>query len=363
VKNEKVKKIYTSLRDPLDGAFEFTDNFKEADLLVIDCFDDVGKLSSEKPILYLGKDSLDDDNVFLCCDCDLPERSQVIYCALNALDWVGSSVSAKSIRRLLFKGAKDKFLIVLGEQGAGKSFFCTLYALRPNNLVPVSFDFLKLKNVFNSQQLVNYVQTELSADFPFDSSKIYLVLMENFNALSDAETESVLDTVLKIAQKNPKLQALITSQEFSSKLEQIKYIESAKVVYIPPLRERLEDLLALIKSFNPEIKVSPEALEVMFAYNWPLNCLELKTLAKEKELTIENLADEMFDAKIKFSIEKGCLKFLGQTNILNLKLKRAFLASKGSFQRFCEFLKVSHRTGSFLARKFGFKFNAASGCF
>jgi len=359
VKNERVKKIYTNLRDPLDGAFEFSDNFEEADLIVIERLDDVEKLSSEKAVLYLGEGHSDKDNVFLCCDCDLRERSQVIYCALNALDWVGNSVSAKSIRRLLFTGARDKFLIVVGEQGVGKSYFCALYALRPNNLVPVSFDFLKLKNVFSSQQLVSYVQTELSADFPLDSSKTYLVLMENFNALSDAETESILDTVLKIAQKNSKLQALITSQEFSSKLEQIKYIESAKVIYIPPLRERLEDLIALIKSFNPEINVSPEALEVMFAYNWPLNCLELKTLAKERELTIEKLAEEMFDARIKFSIEEGCLKFLGQTNILNLKLKRAFLASKGSFQGFCEFLKVSHRTGSFLARKFGFEFSAA----
>lgn len=50
-------------------------------------------------------------------------------------------------------------------------------------------------------------------------------------------------------------------------------------VVVPPLRERVEDLPALVAEFLGEHKIEPEALRQLFRYHWPANVRELvKTL-------------------------------------------------------------------------------------
>jgi DNA-binding NtrC family response regulator len=57
---------------------------------------------------------------------------------------------------------------------------------------------------------------------------------------------------------------------------------NAAVVHVPPLRERLDDLPALVELFVAEsgrpLQVAPETLETLRAYDWPGNVRELKNV-------------------------------------------------------------------------------------
>ncbi|MFN4111550.1 MAG: helix-turn-helix domain-containing protein, partial [Ignavibacteria bacterium] len=66
-------------------------------------------------------------------------------------------------------------------------------------------------------------------------------------------------------------------------------------VYIPPLRERPEDIQLLlehyIKHYAPEktIKFSDDALKLLIQYNWPGNVRELKNLAQRLAIFVRDI--------------------------------------------------------------------------
>ncbi len=97
-------------------------------------------------------------------------------------------------------------------------------------------------------------------------------------------------------------------------------------IYLPPLRERRDDIPLLIqhflrkfnRAFNRSIKgISPDALEVLMGYHWPGNVRELENLmermvvlASGDTITLRDLPIEVFtteDLGIS-SVEKGGLK-------------------------------------------------------
>lgn len=93
-------------------------------------------------------------------------------------------------------------------------------------------------------------------------------------------------------------------------------------IYLPPLRERKDDIPLLIqhflKKFNRSIKgISPDALEVLTSYHWPGNVRELENLiermvvlASGDTITLKDLPVEVFtteDLGVS-SIEKSGLK-------------------------------------------------------
>jgi two-component system NtrC family response regulator len=86
-----------------------------------------------------------------------------------------------------------------------------------------------------------------------------------------------------IAATNRDLQEAIASGEFR---EDLYYRLGVIPLYLPPLRERTEDIPALVQHFlkkigaPPEVVFSDEALQKLMAYNWPGNIRELQNIVE-----------------------------------------------------------------------------------
>jgi transcriptional regulator with PAS, ATPase and Fis domain len=82
-----------------------------------------------------------------------------------------------------------------------------------------------------------------------------------------------------ISASNKDLTRLIAQNKFR---EDLFYRINAVMIFLPPLRERLDDLELLIEDFlkllkdKQHLKISPSALQILRSYSWPGNVRELK---------------------------------------------------------------------------------------
>ena len=84
-----------------------------------------------------------------------------------------------------------------------------------------------------------------------------------------------------IAATNRNLDQMLTAGEFR---EDLYYRINVFNIYLPPLRERSEDIPALVKHFltglSGGLLISSEAMEMLMAYKWPGNVRELENVIK-----------------------------------------------------------------------------------
>jgi two-component system, NtrC family, response regulator AtoC len=89
-----------------------------------------------------------------------------------------------------------------------------------------------------------------------------------------------------IASTNSNLLSLVKEGKFR---EDLFYRLNVIPVFIPPLRERKEDILPMLdhyvevfnRKFNKKIRgFSPESLEFLMNYDWPGNCRELENVVE-----------------------------------------------------------------------------------
>jgi DNA-binding NtrC family response regulator len=115
-------------------------------------------------------------------------------------------------------------------------------------------------------------------------------------------TKEISVNVRIIAATNKDLRQAVNEKTFR---EDLFYRLNVATIYVPPLRDRKEDIpflaMALIDEFNKSLnrnikKISPEALEMMINYSWPGNVRELRNtieravlLANGDELKPEHL--------------------------------------------------------------------------
>ncbi|MDD5644500.1 MAG: sigma 54-interacting transcriptional regulator [bacterium] len=119
-------------------------------------------------------------------------------------------------------------------------------------------------------------------------------------------TETIKADVRIIAATNENLEKAITEGRFREDLYyRLKVIE----IFIPPLRDRKEDIPELVKYFIEEQKksmgkvinsIEPKAIELLISYDWPGNIRELKNtieramvLGKSDILRTEDLPSEI----------------------------------------------------------------------
>jgi two-component system, NtrC family, response regulator AtoC len=121
-------------------------------------------------------------------------------------------------------------------------------------------------------------------------------------------TKSIKIDVRLIAATNTNLKEAVTEKRFR---EDLFYRLNVVPLFIPPLRERQEDILPLaidmIRLFNQELKknflgFTPEAAELLVRYDWPGNIRELKNviertmiLAPEGSIDVSSLPEEIRD--------------------------------------------------------------------
>ena len=222
--------------------------------------------------------------------------------------FVGESKAIKEKLEIVRRAAQtDSSVLLLGESGVGKELFAEQIHLesprRNNPLIRVNCAALPenlleselfghVKGAFTGATRDRRGRFELSdtgtifldeiGDLPLALQvKLLRVLQhKSFEPVGGSEPITV-DTRI-IAATNKDIEAEVASGRFRPDLY---YRLNVLPIYIPPLRERREDIPVLaeffLKKFNREIKkqiqgFTAEAMDVLLSYSWPGNVRELE---------------------------------------------------------------------------------------
>jgi len=145
-------------------------------------------------------------------------------------------------------------------------------------------------------------------------AKILRILQEQkFQRVGGSRTISV--DVRIIAATNKDLEKEIEKGNFR---EDLYYRLNVIPIYVPPLRERVEDIPLLFEEFMKEFgaktrgikRVQPEVFEALSHYNWPGNVRELRNLverlvilARGEEITVRDLPPNLRNSTQNVSTE------------------------------------------------------------
>ena len=124
-------------------------------------------------------------------------------------------------------------------------------------------------------------------EMPLDTQAFLLRVLENGEFLRVGSSKVRKTDVRVIAATNVDLKIKVKERKFR---EDLYYRLSTVPIYIPPLRERPEDILILFKKFardvgekynSPTIKLDEEAKILILNYSWPGNIRELKNVVEK----------------------------------------------------------------------------------
>jgi len=147
-------------------------------------------------------------------------------------------------------------------------------------------------------------------EMPLDTQAYLLRVLENGEYIRVGSSKVRKTDVRVIAATNVDLKEKVKSKKFR---EDLYYRLNTVPIYIPPLRERPEDIMLLFKKFardfaekynSPTIKLDEEAEMLMKNYSWPGNIRELKNvveklsiLSDDRIITAEKLLEIVPDIK------------------------------------------------------------------
>lgn len=227
----------------------------------------------------------------------------------NLEDIIGESNAIKHVKSLIEKAAKVPATTLLrGESGTGKELFAnSIHAQSSrshNNFVRVNC--AALTDSLLESELFGYEEGSFTGALKggkkglfeeADKGTIFLDEISEINLNTQAKLLRVLQEkeiirvggnknipvdVRVIAATNTDLAKAVQEGKFR---EDLFYRISIFPIFIPPLRERKEDIPALVKSFiskfNNEygrniVDITKEALEVLMEHEWPGNVRELE---------------------------------------------------------------------------------------
>ena len=162
---------------------------------------------------------------------------------------------------------------------------------------------------------------EIGNTSPSLQAKLLRVLEEG-NFLRLGGTKPIQVDVRIIAATNKLLKEAVASSEFR---DDLYYRLNVLPLFIPPLRERREDIVPLaldmMQRFNKELKknfvgFTPAAADLLRDYPWPGNIRELRNviertmiLSKESEIDAEHLPEEVRDHHQQAPLEEPLTAF------------------------------------------------------
>ncbi len=258
--------------------------------------------------------------------------------------FIGESRAIKEKLDIAIRAAQsDSSILLLGESGVGKELFAEQIHLHsprkdkpfirvncaalPENLIESEL-FGHVKGAYTDASSDRRGRFELAdrgtifldeiGDLPLAvQAKLLRVLQEKrFERVGSSDTISV--DVRIIAATNKDIEKEVEERRFRADLY---YRLNVLPIYIPPLRERREDIPILaeffLNKFAKEVKknikgFSPEAMEVLLSYTWPGNIRELEN-AIERAVVITQ--DEYIkpDAFILQSFSNSESLYIGKT--------------------------------------------------
>ncbi len=193
-------------------------------------------------------------------------------------------------------------------------------------------------------------------EIPLSSQSKILRFLEDHEIVRVGGTETKEIDVRIIAATNKKIEEMVASKLFR---EDLYYRINVVPIYIPPLRERREDILPLIffflEKFNKihqkEKELSPDAVDAICRYDFPGNIRELSNLVERlvivtdrKKIDLRDLPDFIKENSIRYSdlpeippLKEAIKKY--ETIIIEKALKKY-----GSQKEAAKILKVDQST-------------------
>jgi two-component system nitrogen regulation response regulator GlnG len=271
-------------------------------------------------------------------DLDRANTEQASNVNVSAEDLEGGIIGSSTAMQAVFKtigqvAASDATVMVTGESGTGKEliaraihqnslratkpYIAVNCAAIPENLIESEL-FGHEKGAFTgaTHQMIGKFERcdggtifldEIGDMAPTTQTKILRALQEGeIQRVGGSSTIQV--DVRMLAATNKPLEEMVKEKTFR---EDLYYRLNVVRVQLPPLRERMEDVPALvdfmlqrlIRDGKAHVKaISPEALEVMQKYDWPGNVRELENLIyrsavmAQETILIKDLPAEIVEA-------------------------------------------------------------------
>ena len=228
---------------------------------------------------------------------------------------IGESLPMRGLMSLIMKVAPtDATVLILGESGTGKELVATsIYeqstrkdrAFIKLNCAAIPEELLESelfgheKGAFTGATSFKPGKFDMAdggtifldeiGDMPFSlQAKILRVIQEReFYRVGGSKTIKV--DVRFIASTNRNLEQMVKDGSFR---EDLFYRLNVFTLHLPPLRERKEDIPALVDHFlkksRKEVQVASTALQMMMTYTWPGNVRELQNVIERSAVVSED---------------------------------------------------------------------------
>lgn len=315
---------------------------------------------------------------------------------------IGSSAKMQELKRVIMKVAQSNTTTVLleGETGTGKDFIARVIhnqssranksfvdvncAALPENLIESEL-FGYERGAFTGASSPKKGLFELSnggtiyldeiGDMNYDLQAKLLKVIDSKSFRRLGGTAEIMTDVRIIAATNRDLLAKVKAGTFR---EDLYWRLRVMPLFMPPLREREEDVLLLsqkfIEHFDREFKkqvkgLSSETRRLFLSYKWPGNVRELKNvieramiLQNEEYITPDHLPAEIAQvAEMKVVREKTCEELgisipEGGVDIEDIEkelLRKALAMAKGNQSKAARLLSLGRDAFRYRIQKFG----------
>ena len=153
-----------------------------------------------------------------------------------------------------------------------------------------------------------------------------------------------------ITASNQSLAELVRAGTFR---EDLYYRIAGYTIYLPPLRERQEDIPLLAAYFleqhNSELSISSAALDVLASYHWPGNIRQLRNVIEVAAITTDGNSISAED--IQKRLQKDATEDSGEEKSLTAKIEKSFPTSNLSNLPSLEELQLTYAKHIFAATR------------
>ena len=183
-------------------------------------------------------------------------------------------------------------------------------------------------------------------------------------------TRTIKVDIRFLAASNANLEPLVQEGRLR---EDLYYRLNVVRIKLPTLRERREDIPLLVNTFIGEFSranrkkvtaITPRALQMLQAYNWPGNIRELKNCVESMVVLTKKTVLGVEDLPARFQTEKPPeLSALSSLNIKTMEkelVRNALAQSSGNKRQAAELLGISRRTLYRKMEEYGLKFQNPS---
>ncbi|MEO0292933.1 MAG: sigma-54 dependent transcriptional regulator [candidate division WOR-3 bacterium] len=287
---------------------------------------------------------------------------------------IGNNEKIREIREKIEKVASTTSpVLIYGESGTGKELVANLihyHSNRPGRFVPINcsafpselleselFGYKKgaftgadrdKKGLFEVANKGTLFLDEIST-LPLELQPKILRAIQEMSFTPLGGTKEVKVDVRIVSATNENIEKLVEEKKFR---EDLYYRLNVIPIRIPPLRERREDILALVQHFNKKISArlnlkekifTDDAYEKLMNYKWPGNVRELENFI-ERLIVLES--SEVIDASL-LPDEIGGKEEGEKFNLEEIEkrtIKRALEVARGDKSKASELLGIHPST-------------------